>query len=66
MGPNPAQQTEQFVVGVVAGGVGLMMLLVDPQRLPDPIRTINHRLGKYRQIVAVLVIVAGIVTVLVD
>lgn len=55
-----AQRLQETIVCAAAAAVGLMLAAVDPKHMPEPIRSLCQRLGRYRKVVGIGVVVTGI------
>jgi hypothetical protein len=61
-----AQHLEELVGGAVAVAVGTMIAAVPPERLPEPLRGLVVRLGRFRHVVGVAIALAAVLLVFVD
>jgi hypothetical protein len=58
-----AQQVEQMVAASASFVMGMVFLFLEPARLPEPIRGLAERLGRWRKILGVAFASAGVLLV---
>jgi hypothetical protein len=59
-----AQQIQELIVGSAAGAVGIMLIVGNPERFPEPFRGMTRQLGRYRPWLGAVMVLAGVATAL--